>query len=160
MWPQLYRCGNLTANCVPVTYVSSLQWGRNFIVAETQLGHLHQHGRWVASMGPQLYRCGNLPAPAALAFLWPASMGPQLYRCGNAKVFRGLSVKTGRASMGPQLYRCGNLDNIEEQTDRMTLLQWGRNFIVAETCRPRPRLRFFGPLQWGRNFIVAETWTT
>ena len=37
------------------------------------------------------------------------------------------------------------------------LLQWGRNFIVAET-RVIMELRSTSHmLQWGRNFIVAET---
>ena len=82
--------------------------------------------------------------------------------------------------MGPQLYRCGNLAGgaIGYLFSR---LQWGRNFIVAETgstsassARPAcfngaatlslrkhsgwpPRCRSVRALQWGRNFIVAET---
>ena len=36
-------------------------------------------------------------------------------------------------------------------------LQWGRNFIVAETYFVDKHLGVFALLQWGRNFIVAET---
>ena len=34
--------------------------------------------------------------------------------------------------MGPQLYRCGNDLNLKQADYADTLLQWGRNFIVAE----------------------------
>ena len=58
--------------------------------------------------------------------------------------------------MGPQLYRCGNQSLIDGLETPHTLLQWGRNFIVAEM----PILAAMGlgglSLQWGRNFIVAE----
>ena len=36
--------------------------------------------------------------------------------------------------MGPQLYRCGNKEGSEEIEDSVKTLQWGRNFIVAETA--------------------------
>ena len=38
-----------------------------------------------------------------------------------------------------------------------TSLQWGRNFIVAETWASTTSSCRLPPLQWGRNFIVAET---
>ena len=37
------------------------------------------------------------------------------------------------------------------------ILQWGRNFIVAETVELKDNLEAVTGLQWGRNFIVAET---
>ena len=37
------------------------------------------------------------------------------------------------------------------------LLQWGRNFIVAERHVHDPRYGRDPMLQWGRNFIVAES---
>ena len=36
-------------------------------------------------------------------------------------------------------------------------LQWGRNFIVAETFSLETQIEYSKKLQWGRNFIVAET---
>ena len=60
-----------------------LQWGRNFIVAETP-GSSHGMPRYAgASMGPQLYRCGNAQGRKLMTAFMEASMGPQLYRCGN-----------------------------------------------------------------------------
>ena len=158
----------------------------------------------VASMGPQLYRCGNAAAVEHSNQFRPASMGPQLYRCGNLSS----SIRACRswiASMGPQLYRCGNQkrNRLPEQSlfcfngaatlslrkltmgdiDRTmyALLQWGRNFIVAEMYMKMmdvfaQKVASMGPqlyrcgnsrarhsryvmgsvLQWGRNFIVAE----
>ena len=37
-----------------------------------------------------------------------------------------------RASMEPQLYRCGNLSTVISAPPAGTVLQWSRNFIVAE----------------------------
>ena len=133
-------------------------------------------------------------------------MGPQLYRCGDLSRIGHICRRRNYASMGPQLYRCGDTpdataasgsapcfngaatlslrrrDTYRKMGFRVTLLQWGRNFIVAET-RPcskmsacvspsfngaatlslrRPVMELQAQtaaikLQWGRNFIVAET---
>ena len=86
----------------------SLQWGRNFIVAEMRQNPPTMKSLFVASMGPQLYRCGNPDRPLLpYSLLCPASMGPQLYRCGNAYMLPSFLIWA-------------------------LMLQWGRNFIVAE----------------------------
>ena len=86
----------------------TLQWGRNFIVAETRRVLPLYLDFLEASVGPQLYRCGNYHvARQALEEITAASMGPQLYRCGNYRGRRNHNKHTD-ASMGPQLYRCGN----------------------------------------------------
>ena len=108
MGPQLYRCGNLTVRYSGLSDEGLLQWGRNFIVAETKLSQSREE---------ELYR---------------ASMGPQLYRCGNAQLARR-HPDTHGASMGPQLYRCGNRLELWHALFAVKWLQWGRNFIVAET---------------------------
>ena len=60
--------------------------------------------------------------------------------------------------MGPQLYRCGNPAGSPPWViPREVMLQWGRNFIVAETTYTSPSAPSPNTLQWGRNFIVAET---
>ena len=222
-------------NCVDCGK-EALQWGRNFIVAETSQVRALGHGDSGASMGPQLYRCGNWQPHRQRQRKTPlASMGPQLYRCGNACFRRAPSLcacalQWGRnfivaethgkrdaaattpytsfngaatlslrkqatarrsvhhaerqASMGPQLYRCGNVGRACPTTRICIMLQWGRNFIVAETLitcthdNPEQTMLQWGLnfivaethlcgvdairrvdwLQWGRNFIVAETW--
>ena len=134
--------------------VGKLQWGRNFIVAEMSMDTKSKMRLVHASMGPQLYRCGNPYKIPRTRCLTSASMGPQLYRCGNL-VWGCLCRSACVASMGPQLYRCGNFPplpiflslrrfngaatlslrkSILEMEDAITLLmlQWGRNFIVAE----------------------------
>ena len=184
-----------------------LQWGRNFIVAETGLqdsGHSVYRG---ASMGPQLYRCGNNAQPIGASDVDPSFNGaatlslrkpaPRWYRpsllmvCFNGaatlslrKLLPGVGVHRVvlLASMGPQLYRCGNCSRASACIASSCWLQWGRNFIVAETSTGRlevvcegwasmgPQLYrcgnlrrggrtnfFIAMLQWGRNFIVAET---
>ena len=105
----------------------SLQWGRNFIVAETW---------W------------NVGVSVALAC---ASMGPQLYRCGNGRLER-LHRAERHASMGPQLYRCGNMAIVAVLMLAIYMLQWGRNFIVAETSRGMT-----GPLALALCFNGAAT---
>ena len=134
MGPQLYRCGNSRSSVRPTMQRNcfngaatlslrkcqirtmnkhirpTLQWGRNFIVAEMSDPHHEQAHPAYASMGPQLYRCGNGVVPRYGDRSTEASMGPQLYRCGNSET---------------TLYTL--LDG---------LLQWGRNFIVAETPSP------------------------
>ena len=57
-------------------------------------------------------------------------MGPQLYRCGN-RLGSVQNLIPTFASMGPQLYRCGN-SSTYWVNGGAELLQWGRNFIVAE----------------------------
>ena len=37
--------------------------------------------------------------------------------------------------MGPQLYRCGNMATAADMTTGKFMLQWGRNFIVAEMIK-------------------------
>ena len=109
-----------------------LQWGRNFIVAETRqinrtavYEHRLQWGRNFIVAETRLPR-----SPAEIG--QDASMGPQLYRCGNISLRH--AVRFGAvASMGPQLYRCGNLRHLLRATREISMLQWGRNFIVAET---------------------------
>ena len=101
-----------------------LQWGRNFIVAEMCLSMLYIQKRKHASMGPQLYRCGN------------RSNYPQ-------------AITEYKASMGPQLYRCGNDAHGRIQVNACALLQWGRNFIVAEICYRCVFYGFFIPASMG-----------
>ena len=139
------------------TPIPRLQWGRNFIVAEISGGVRDALGPVIgASMGPQLYRCGNVVFGYGKPSVTIASMGPQLYRCGNLVTGISLDPPSG-ASMGPQLYRCGNIMICSKSSGPSVLLQWGRNFIVAEMywaayqVIPSPTW-----LQWGRNFIVAE----
>ena len=159
-----------------------LQWGRNFIVAET--------------------RCsGPSNSPAVRRFNGAATLSLRKQDNSHDLYGRLVPLQWGRnfivaethtytpkdiiqllASMGPQLYRCGNTSTRPISMGWTNLLQWGRNFIVAETshaCRtlPHRRRRFNGAatlslrkqrcvkkscrtklwLQWGRNFIVAET---
>ena len=137
--------------------VSVLQWGRNFIVAETCLLSCSISARYAcfngaATLSLRKLHCHDVVwknsdsfnGAATLSLRKPgksygaclarkvASMGPQLYRCGNF-IAMMLSGKIAIASMGPQLYRCGNLARVTAPAWPERLLQWGRNFIVAET---------------------------
>ena len=155
-------------------------------------------------MGPQLYRCGNAQLRShqsyrATRFNGAATLSlrksffgvvdPSFQvglQCGRNFIVAEMSdphheqAHPAYASMGPQLYRCGNAD-ARDIIKKYYLLQWGRNFIVAETSTQAggtgTSSRFNGAatlslrklmptginwtdetwLQWGRNFIVAET---
>ena len=82
-------------------------------------------------------------------------MGPQLHRCGKRLIGHGYDLKP-EASMGPQLHRCGKAERRAAWSVAPKVLQWGRNFIVAERASPWTAVQLVVPLQWGRNFIVAE----
>ena len=119
-------------NADNVGYLILLQWGRNFIVAEIYRGSCCRGRVTTASMGPQLYRCGNDLG---------AGLGVESHKCFNGAATLSLrkyyeadngSNQTHDASMGPQLYRCGNIMRPTMAPIRPMMLQWGRNFIVAE----------------------------
>ena len=76
--------------------VNTLQWGRNFIVAEICHWHKQISVLSKASMGPQLYRCGNREPSVNQTLSCTASMGPQLYRCGNADALAAALARAPR----------------------------------------------------------------
>ena len=134
----------------------TLQWGRNFIVAE-----IHRHRDWNpirsdASMGPQLYRCGNFYTSFSsqsrrASFNGAATLSLRKYDPPHLTI-----LLSETASMGPQLYRCGNHHHSCRRSRTwhrfngaatLSLRKWGRDF---------PELYDKYLLQWGRNFIVAE----
>ena len=113
--------------------LSTLQWGRNFIVAEICPVNCLSDLRVCASMGPQLYRCGNEstpcpPCPVRVMLQWGrnfivAEISRSAISCAVvvnmlqwgrnfivAEMVPYLSLYgfQSLASMGPQLYRCGN----------------------------------------------------
>ena len=116
-----------------------------------------------ASMVPQLYRCGNLSLLRDAVQHVDASMGPQLYRCGNpysnslgAEIpicFNGAATLSLR-KLGPACLPNVSLLGFNGAATLslrkpnapglgyciQSLLQWGRNFIVAETCSVGKRL--------------------
>ena len=144
-------------DCPYTFFVSALQWGRNFIVAEIRsLIRAHHTTRLCFNGAATLslrksVRHGTASPCTVIRFNGAAtlslrkytltlssimhrsyaSMGPQLYRCGNPQV-PCPSQGQNRASMGPQLYRCGNDTVLGRTVAPLALLQWGRNFIVAE----------------------------
>ena len=130
-----------------------LQWGRNFIVAEIVCPLCLSVLRNMRFNGAATLRCGNDTSEAHVQ-IGIASMGPQLYRCGNPDRHRRLyrcPDAVLKASMGPQLYRCGNerprasMGPLYRCVYALALLQWGRNFIVAEMQSNRCRCALQGP---------------
>ena len=131
--PQLCSCGNpawkwrWNPGCA-----TTLQWGRNFAVAET------------GCVGSGRMARSGFNGAATLQLRKPshATIATRAYRGFNGAATLQLRKQGG------QVVGYG----------RFSLLQWGRNFAVAETWRstartPLTRLM----LQWGRNFAVAET---
>ena len=137
--------------------IDVLQWGRNFIVAETDKRRHAGLRAGHASMGPQLYRCGNPPDRRLLLVSPPGFNG-------------AATLSLRKQSM------------LDQKNLGIFTLQWGRNFIVAETGQThqhltwqrlspngaatlslrKQRIRIISMwtarlLQGGRNFIVAET---
>ena len=180
MGPQLYRCGSSFSFRMLISVIRQLQWGRNFIVAETISVWVSMRPSASASMGPQLYRCGNRPTtgagtPTAPRFNGAATLSlrkpenrVRLRRPKNR--FNGAATLSLRKPIWSPAVRV-----------MLAALQWGRNFIVAETRSLRMTTGSYSGfngaatlslrkltsfligsygldvLQWGRNFIVAET---
>ena len=156
MGPQLYRCGNIRCGCGRRRAGIRFNGAATLSLRKLSLDPANIIDQPAASMGPQLYRCGNLPAAFAWRPLWAG--------------FNGAATLS--------LRKPPKVDQLVRAYDG---LQWGRNFIVAETgacvyggaqhgqASMGPQLYRCGnlmplcslsscfSLQWGRNFIVAET---
>ena len=106
-------------------------------------------------MGPQLYRCGNEPwrnyrIACTQRFNGAATLS--LRKCLDASVrFVKIWSFNGAATLSLRKFE----RPMSVSASRM-LLQWGRNFIVAEIQDLAGGRRLAKKLQWGRNFIVAE----
>ena len=133
MGPQLYRCGNVDADGPPWPHIWLLQWGRNFIVAETWTARSTAIGAGTSFIGAATLSLRKPAAPSIrhsvkrrfngaatlslrkLTSFLIGSYGLDVLQWGRNFIVaetggrhRRLHQGTG-ASMGPQLYRCGNL---------------------------------------------------
>ena len=141
----------------PLQHMVTLQWGRNFAVAETK--YFLTYSSWYRKLqwGRNFAVAETLTGPSDLIEVSRASMGPQLCSCGNPTRSAASRAASKAASMGPQLCSCGN---------------WRRGGVYSRTCRGfngaatlqlRKRSSSTASssgdvgLQWGRNFAVAET---
>ena len=132
MGPQLDSCGRPHLHCASRRSPVSLQWGRNLIVAEGISNDAKPVDSIGASMGPQLDSCGRELAARYAGATVGASMGPQLDSCGRRTRAYRYEPRICWASMGPQLDSCGRPPWAGFLQKYATLLQWGRNLIVAE----------------------------
>ena len=158
MGPQLCSCGNKERR--PGTLKNqTLQWGRNFAVAETVADVLDHMRADLASMGPQLCSCGNIKLCVfcdgefdklqwgrnfAVAETGDSYIHSRIihrlqwgrnFAVAETSHRRFLPSRVSVASMGPQLCSCGNYSNRPYKIGYDSL-QWGRNFAVAETSYP------------------------
>ena len=108
-----------------------LQWGRNFIVAETLCPPL-----WTRRTP-----CFNGAATLSLR----KHLSPQLHTNMVHSLQWGRNFIVAETPIQSR------------RREDFCPLQWGRNFIVAETLLCSFLFLACSMLQWGRNFIVAET---
>ena len=179
MGPQLYRCGNpsLASSIRPsrsgfnVAATLSLrkcqirtmnkhirptlQWGRNFIVAETstQAGGTGTSSRFngAATLSLRKLMPTGINWTDETWLQWGRNFIVAETAASKFKDYVITKLQWGRnfivaetclvdvhieyaanASMGPQLYRYGNKTPMDRGTYGLMWLQWGRNFIVAE----------------------------
>ena len=133
MGPQLYRCGNSRARYVTTAPPARFNGAATLSLRKLSTGRAGSAPAAACFNGAatlSLRKCEKLTAVAPPPLIH-ASMGPQLYRCGNEE-YAVVRAEAVIASMGPQLYRCGNQTNAQFNLLHTYLLQWGRNFIVAE----------------------------
>ena len=154
MGPQLYRCGNAMRGRGSHASRCSFNGAATLSLRKFVIAVLPYH-RDQASMGPQLYRCGNLRIWGRAIMGDHASMGPQLYRCGNFAVISSrLSHRLG--------FNGAATLSLRKSTGQRTLRRRNRCFNGAATLSLRKSsslvvgISSFILLQWGRNFIVAE----
>ena len=158
MGPQLYRCGN-RALCSPFLGGASVasmgpQLYRCGNLPLLQAQRINQ----VASMGPQLYRCGNSAArlnqgAGPVALQWGRN-----FIVAETRRSATVATRDKMASMGPQLYRCGNLLLFRAVAPWLSCFNGAATLSLRKQVRGRQQSRKKGRvLQWGRNFIVAET---
>ena len=136
--------------------IPKLQWSRNFSVADCKSSTVRLYGLIIASMEPQLFSCGLPKAANTSKLIDKASMEPQLFSCGllvttdKDQQFESASMEPQlfscglinnqwkmyslvRASMEPQLFSCG-LPMSKAGVKASSMLQWSRNFSVADCC--------------------------
>ena len=156
MGPQLYRCGNNTTDTVHVRCYESFNGAATLSLRKPGKSRKQSEQGIPASMGPQLYRCGNLHKELLVLANGYASMGPQLYRCGNSITASNIVFPFDWLQWGRN-FIVAETQNTQRKIKLAMSLQWGRNFIVAETQNTQRKIKLAMSLQWGRNFIVAET---
>ncbi len=131
MGPRLVSRGKRRYACGRQRWRTTLQWGRDLLVAE----------RWIFS------RREGCPDGT--------SMGPRLVSRGKGD--RPVDRRSGRrTSMGPRLVSRGKT-TIAPVAEERLLLQWGRDLLVAERRSLRGRHASRQRLQWGRDLLVAES---
>ena len=162
--------------------VAGLQWGREFLLAEISVSAELLRVKLWASMGPRVFARGNATPKRRCGGRRWASMGPRVFARGNSAPARkrrpspmgfngaasfcsrksrhvGRHGKPADASMGPRVFARGN-DIKTAETDYDRLLQWGREFLLAEIAllaKPYgigPQERRFERLCYGVLFSV------
>src|SRR5579884_1221834 len=81
-------------------------------------------------------------------------MGPRSNDRGNSSVWRAAGGSR-IASMGPRSNDRGN-EIWKKSVVPAWKLQWGRDQMIAEICKPLSALHSVFPLQWGRDQMIAE----
>ena len=157
MGPQLYRCGNVEHNVNFEEYPLLLQWGRNFIVAETRPKNCTVPRQMQASMGPQLYRCGNgqpqhEQRASLVCFNGAATLSLRKRDVRLARKPANRSSFNGAATLSLRKRRRGAWRRCSRPCFNGAATLSLRKLRIVSICSFN-----CGLLQWGRNFIVAET---
>ena len=155
MGPQLYRCGNGASNGATLASRPSfngaatlslrkyperqygryqfltLQWGRNFIVAEMLepfclLLLLPYSFNGAATLSLRKWQNADRNLCHADGFNGAATLSLRKYTCPMSTSTQSSSFN-GAATLSLRKYA-----NLDQSTSAYVLLQWGRNFIVAE----------------------------
>ena len=155
MGPQLYRCGNSARRWSWIAGRSASMGPQLY-----RCGNSPSAGRYrrqcSASMGPQLYRCGNFHA-----FLHHACYDPRFNGAATLSL-RKHAVGVG-ADNGVGGFNGAATLSLRKPEDGPEKARESKSFNGAATLSLRKRapahamLRSLAVLQWGRNFIVAET---
>src|SRR5581483_4505535 len=115
-----------------IRLTTSLQWGRDHLVAETRGGWPTSPGTQLASMGPRPSGRGNPGPCTASRWCWTRFNGAATIWSRKQHRRRPMA-RSPKASMGPRPSGRGNVSPTT-MVPAARSLQWGRDHLVAETA--------------------------
>ena len=131
----------------------ALQRGRNFIVAERRTPRSSCMSDSMLQRDRNFIVAERRRARVTRGIIIVASTGPQLHRCGK-EILDAIEGTTGVCFNGAATSSLRKGQHGDGSPEDMGTLQWGRNFIVAESC---PGARRTAPACAGFNGAATSS---
>ena len=156
-WGRNFIVAEITRQSQTIRTIIMLQWGRNFIVAEihkfqSRRGNKPHH----ASMGPQLYRCGNIQCLHETIVFGSRFNGAATLSLRKLDVLKKTRHTRECFNGAATLSLRKSVQVVCQATGRHSGFNGAATLSLRKSCRCLIALVCASMLQWGRNFIVAE----